>query len=973
MGGLLLKDISGSSATEVVELCAQRILELMGELQQSPLSNPVRQVALELSRLIEAGEISLEKIEKIITELNMRACRHRIDKMRAYVGELDEQANLDSFAATVRLIFTVDGQPVPFEDFRREWERQWLGAVFTAHPTFGLSRRLYYLMAGLISKQDKQGRLLDQQQQQAIESELQHTPHLPDESIHLFDEQAQCEDALVHARDALQRMGMVVLQLAQEFYPKEWIKLRPQFAAPSTWVGYDLDGRTDIQWQHSFRVRLNQKELQLQHYLNEVRSLLEEAQGPPREPLETLHDLLEKALQLTSRQHECFLHDLSDVEHFSMMANLLSDEHPGRLTNSKPLLELLQQAIDCCQVVALQEKMVLLSSQILSCGLGTARVHVRLNSVQVHNAVHREVSLMGEPDDPGVRSLMLERLGKLLDEVQPVQVNFASLAAERTTARRLFIMLSQMLKHVDDTVPIRFLIAESETAFTVLAALYLARMFDVDHMVDISPLLETPTALQRGATFMESLMKDPHYLAYVQKRGRVCIQTGFSDAGRFIGQLGASMAIERLHMKLARFFMESGKKNFELVMFNTHGESMGRGAHPRSLDDRIDYLFTPTSRALLFQAGVPTKHEVSFQGGDGYLFFQRPGLALATLTRLMENTLLRYRLSPEANNDRFYDQPASIFSLFLRLTSFHISMVDDPHYAALLSMFGTNLLYKSGSRDVRRQHEHLSQRDSTHPRQMRAIPHNAVLQQLGYLANTVSGVGSAFLHDEQHLINIYRGSERLRSIIALMLHARKVSSINATKAYASVFDPEYWCERASQEPDRLLAENMRQLTERLTLRSERYPTKVIINHLRQDSLHLDKLLAELEPKEAKMGEQQVEIMLLHSIRIALIEHLFLLAVRVPRFAPEANASPDEVMNRIFTLNIRYALEMLQNLFPNYPEQEHSWQLHEKATYLDESAEGYKDYHQDIFQPMLLIESLLKRIGVAISHHMGAYG
>ena len=41
----------------------------------------------------------------------------------------------------------------------------------------------------------------------------------------------------------------------------------------STWVGYDLDGRTDINWKTSFILRLKEKKLAIQYYLKKLSKL----------------------------------------------------------------------------------------------------------------------------------------------------------------------------------------------------------------------------------------------------------------------------------------------------------------------------------------------------------------------------------------------------------------------------------------------------------------------------------------------------------------------------------------------------------------------------------------------------------------------------------------------------------------------------------------------------------------------------
>ena len=151
-------------------------------------------------------------------------------------------------------------------------------------------------------------------------------------------------------------------------------------------------------------------------------------------------------------------------------------------------------------------------------------------------AIRKAVGMEAAPDDPAHRRSYLAGVGRLLDGVQPAEINFGSLLAERASAKRLFMLCVQILKYVDATTPIRFLIAECETSFTLLAALYFARLFGIADRLDISPLFETTKAFERGVKVIEDCLGNPHYAAYVRGRGRLCIQMGFSDAGRHLGQ-----------------------------------------------------------------------------------------------------------------------------------------------------------------------------------------------------------------------------------------------------------------------------------------------------------------------------------------------------------------------------------------------------------------------------------------------------
>jgi len=183
------------------------------------------------------------------------------------------------------------------------------------------------------------------------------------------------------------------------------------------------------------------------------------------------------------------------------------------------------------------------------------------------------VSLTSSPEDPANRRRYLRNISELLETVQPESINFGSIMRERTSAKRLVMLVAQFLKFVDADEPVRFLIAECNTAFTVLSALYFAKLFGIEDKIDISPLFETSQALEQGHEIIAELLDNPQYVDTIRRRGRLCIQTGYSDAGRFIGQIPASLALERTRIKLAQLMEKRGLTDIELVIFDTHGES----------------------------------------------------------------------------------------------------------------------------------------------------------------------------------------------------------------------------------------------------------------------------------------------------------------------------------------------------------------------------------------------------------------
>ena len=80
--------------------------------------------------------------------------------------------------------------------------------------------------------------------------------------------------------------------------------------------------------------------------------------------------------------------------------------------------------------------------------------------------------------------------------------------------------------------------------------------------------------------------------------------------------------------------------------------------------------------------------------------------------------------------------------------------MDDPNYAALLNVFGSNLTHSTGSRSVKRHFDSSVKTLVYHPSQTRAIPQNSILQQLGMLANTLGGIGT-FIRKDPKIFNEY--------------------------------------------------------------------------------------------------------------------------------------------------------------------------------------------------------------------------
>ena len=164
------------------------------------------------------------------------------------------------------------------------------------------------------------------------------------------------------------------------------------------------------------------------------------------------------------------------------------------------------------------------------------------------------------------------------------------------------------------------------------------------------------------------------------------------------------------------------------------------------------------------RAGIKLEPEVSFQGGDGYMFFSTPELARATLTRIAE--IQPAHTDPDAPTDPFYRRTDLSLDFYRAIRSHQREHLESQTYSRALTAFGLGLLNSTGSRVSRRQSDIRADREMS-LRQIRAIPHNAILQQLGYPVNIISGIGSAADGNYEELAALIMESERGRQLIQM--------------------------------------------------------------------------------------------------------------------------------------------------------------------------------------------------------------
>ena len=907
----------------IVDELLQRLRELAQRTAETPLYNPVFQLSHELSRRLEGGDISLDTIAKWIDELYALGLDSRASRLARLLASAPPRSDAPGFAA-----------------FKARWEHPALHAVFTAHPTFLLSAEEYESIA-----------------RRALGEKVA-APSSDKAEITLPYEHARAMAAIANAQNARDRIVSELCRTAHQRWPDEWRGFEPLPFRFATWVGYDMDGRTDIKWHTSIGFRLAEKSERLARYVEQLEAI---DNGHP------LLGTLRPAADYAAARAADFAGELDDPAELSEAANRLTADDHAKLLSLAPLIASLEEEATTAEgerAVALKT----LAAAMRADGLGMGWVHFRVNAKQLHNALRQHLP---EREDLDMASrTAIAALRQLLEETQPLRANFAALAIESSTAIRQFLAMSEILKHIDADQPIRMLIAECEQPATVLVALYFARLFGIEDKVDVSPLFETEEALEHGGRLLDALLQEETFQTYAKKRGRIAIQTGFSDAGRFLGQIPASLAIERLQGRLAEAMARNDLTEVAALVFDTHGEGMGRGAHPASLADRLEWPLSPWARCKFASAGIALEAEASFQGGDGYVWFATEEMAYKTLSAI---AALSGEWSTE-NDDPFYRRTDLSLDFYRAIKDDQRRYLASRTYARAITAFGLGLVPTTGSRKARRQSDLTADREMS-LRQIRAIPHNAVLQQLGYPVNIIAGFGTASEGQFEELSSLLADSARGRQIVRLVRASNALGSIKTVAAFGELFNSAYWASRPYRGTEDSIAHACETLAGHL-LDDDRAGTfRRLAARLRVDGLKLHRML-DMMPDEAPMPDREHTrrvIGVLQALRLTLLMHMLLKAVSIPAFSRANDISREDVLEMIFSLRVDDALAQLRRAFPTRFPGLSDFAMDESADYPASETRGYAALHTGYIDPIERAHTLSLRVATAIANEFGAFG
>jgi len=938
--------------------CRTQLMSYSSEITQNPMTNSVQRLSHDLAMGLEDGDISFATLNKLMNEIGNKALLNRAARFKSAhkVSRSTLHQNCEGFIDRVM----EEQKNESFEAVKDELERTRAGIVFTGHPTFAISEKLRGDFIAHVEADSQDERALT-----TTANALCENRHSPDSEITIESEHKAVCRAIENATYGLNRVNEALLLEAQKRFPDQWFQLNPAPLSIATWVGYDLDGRTDIHWGQTLTIRLREKAEQLDHYVSQLKKI---SGVGDQTKFDNLIQRLQKASKLAYDQAQLFSGDLNQSSVVVEAANALTQDHPDRLISLKDVMNELETVITQTSSDDAKMALCLVRGQMKACGLGMARIHLRVNAAQVRSALRHDFGVDPDADfiDRGVFDIAARQAAQTVQH----QINFASVFLEKMTARRQFMLCAQILKHVDADTPIRFLIAECEAPATVMGAVYLARAYGVADMLDISPLFETPSALERGGRFMERLLQEDEFVAYAKTRQTISIQLGFSDSGRFMGQVAADLAIERLHILLARVMAAKNLTGVEALVFNTNGESMGRGGFPGSIEERLHHLITPWTRASFAKAGVPLNVESAFQGGEGFLHFQTPDIALKTMSEIFRVSFQDWQRD-EA--DMFYRDINFSWDYYRGVKAWQEDLFDNPDYTKAISSFGQKFLFTTGSRKVRRQSKGVADMS---PRALRAIPHNAILQQMAIPVNVACGTGTVIRGEEERFVDFVKRSDRMQRLISLAEKARNLTSLPAFLGYANIYNASYWTRRATSSPEPQCASCYLVIAEQLQDQEVFIALSRLANSLGVDLAAFDQSLNAIhgENRAAVRHEDRLDLHILHALRQAVIMHALILIAQIPSFSGRHEISKQDLVAFVLHLEFDEVVKVLRQIFPaDRPEVEAMRGIEEITSVDLKTHLGYPQIQEEVIEPLNDIRAIIQEAGVAISHFYGAYG
>jgi phosphoenolpyruvate carboxylase len=236
-------------------------------------------------------------------------------------------------------------------------------------------------------------------------------------------------------------------------------------------------------------------------------------------------------------------------------------------------------------------------------------------------------------------------------------------------------------------------------------------------------------------------------------------------------------------------------------------------------------------------------------------------------------------------------------------------------------------------------------------------------------------VGSAAGDAREALAALLAASARGRSLLGLVTSANALASIKTLAAYGELFNSAYWATRPYRGTEDHLAQPCLALAERLVDDDRHGQFRRLASMLRVDNIKLRALLDCLPEPVADRGQDEARRVLgvLHALRLALMQHMFLRAVDMPAFSRRNDISRDDVLDMILSLRTDEAIDQLKSAFPVSAPDLGDYRMDEPSDWPEGDARAYAGIQSRFIAPIAEAGRLIPLITIAIANHFGAYG
>jgi phosphoenolpyruvate carboxylase len=112
---------------------------------------------------------------------------------------------------------------------------------------------------------------------------------------------------------------------------------------------------------------------------------------------------------------------------------------------------------------------------------------------------------------------------------------------------------------------------------------------------------------------------------------------------------------------------------------------------------------------------------------------------------------------------------------------------------------------------------------------------------------------------------------------------------------------------------------------------------------------------------------------LHSLRISLIQFIYVKAMFVPKFSSRSNVALNDLIREILQLEVPGALSELRAIFPTHVDEDDDALYGEQSTYQSGKAFGYVREEEGIFAPIEEAYRLVLMISAILALKIGAFG